>query len=64
LAQRGFNRKFEPLKILSEEKIKAIHKGVLDVLENTGVRFESENALELFKDHGCEVDLEKMIVKV
>lgn len=64
VAQRGFTRKFKPLKILNEEKIKAIHKGVLDVLENTGVRFESKKALELFQENGCEVDHDKMIVKI
>jgi trimethylamine--corrinoid protein Co-methyltransferase len=61
--QKGFTRNFEPLKILSEEKLKKIHRGVLDVLENTGVKFESEKALELFEDNSCKVDREKMTVK-
>jgi trimethylamine---corrinoid protein Co-methyltransferase len=63
MAQKGFTRKFKPLKILSEEDIKAIHRGVLYILENTGIRFESKKALELFEAHNCIVNFDKMLVK-
>ena len=60
---RGFMRKFRPLEILGEEQMEAIHRGSLDVLENTGVRFESEKALKLFEKNGCKVDFEERRVR-
>ncbi len=53
---KGFTRIFKPLEILTEEQIAAIHKGTLSVLKRTGLRFESERALKLFKNNGCQVD--------
>ena len=61
--KKGFIRNFEPLKILSEEKVKKIHNGVLYVLENTGVKFKSKKALDLFEDNSCKVDRKTMTVK-
>ncbi len=61
---RGFQRNFEPLKLLTEEQVEAIHRGSLSILESTGVRFESERALKLFKKHGCKVDFEQRRVRI
>ena len=63
MSLKGFVRNFKPLEILSQEKIEDIHRGVLAVLENTGMRFESEFALKLFKKNGCKVDFDTMRVK-
>ena len=43
---KGYVRNFKPLQILSEEEMEAIHRGSLDVLEKTGVRFESERLVK------------------
>ena len=61
--RQGLVRNIRPLEILSEEQLELIHKNTLDVLETTGVRFESEKALKLFKDNGCMVDMENRLVK-
>ena len=61
--QKGFTRNFPPLEILTEEQVEAIHRGTLDVLWETGVRFESERALKLFDQAGCEVDFEERRVR-
>ena len=53
---KGFTREFKPLEILSEVEVEAIHKGTLDVLWGTGLRFEHEGALKLFQKEGCKVD--------
>lgn len=53
---KGFTRNFKPLALLTEEQVEAIHRGTLDVLEVTGVRFESERALKLFEQNDCRVD--------
>ena len=60
---KGFTRNFPPLNILSEEQVTAIHKAVLDVLRETGVRFESERALKDLAKYGCQVDYEEKRVR-
>ena len=60
---KGFTRSFPPLNILSEEQASAIHRAVLDVLRETGVRFESEQALKDLARCGCQVDYEEKRVR-
>ena len=60
---RGFTRKFKPLEVLTGEEVEAIHKAALDVLEHTGVRFESDRALKLFAENSCRVDFETHVVR-
>jgi len=52
------------LDILSEEEIIRIHEATLDILKTVGVRFPSEKALDVWEDHGAEVDRRTQIVKV
>jgi len=61
--KKGLIRNIRPLEILTEEQIELIHKDTLDVLQKTGVRFESERALKLFKENGCNVDMDNKLVK-
>ncbi len=56
MTAEGFFRRAKPLEILSEPEVEAIHRGALDVLADTGIRFESERALKLLKKSGCKVD--------
>ncbi|HEX9014260.1 MAG TPA: trimethylamine methyltransferase family protein, partial [Anaerolineaceae bacterium] len=63
MTAEGFQRNFPPLKILSDEQVEAVHRGSLQVLETTGVRFESEKALKLLADHGCRVDFSQHRVR-
>lgn len=51
------------LDILSSEEVRRIHTATLDVIENAGVRFPSEKALEIWASHGAQVDRKKMVVK-
>lgn len=60
---RGFLRNFPAFKILSEEKIEAIHAGTLEVLQKTGLIVYNDKALKVFKDAGCKVDFETKRVK-
>ena len=41
--------------ILTEDEIKEIHAGTLEVLEKTGVRVSSDKGLRLLADAGCKV---------
>ncbi|MBN2073317.1 MAG: trimethylamine methyltransferase family protein, partial [Actinobacteria bacterium] len=63
MALKGFPRNFKPLDLLTEEQIEFIYRGVLAILQETGIRFKSEKALKLFKKNDCIVDDETMIVK-
>jgi trimethylamine---corrinoid protein Co-methyltransferase len=63
MTSKGFTRNFKALEILTEEQMEAIHRASLEVLEVTGVRFESDRALELMKKHGCKVDFQNRRVR-
>lgn len=52
------------LNILTADELDEIHLGTLEVLEETGVFVEDETALEIFGDHGADVDLGEKIVKI
>ncbi|RLE10564.1 hypothetical protein DRJ00_01075 [Candidatus Aerophobetes bacterium] len=60
---KGFMRRFPPLKILTDEQVEAIHRGTLDVLQQTGVLVYNERALNVFKKAGCDVNFETKRVK-
>jgi trimethylamine---corrinoid protein Co-methyltransferase len=51
----GFTRRFPPLQILTEEQAADIHRAVLDVLDETGVVFQSDRAVRLLRQNGCTV---------
>lgn len=59
----GYTRKFKPLELLNEEEVRAIHRAVLDVLRETGIKFESKKALKDLEKHGCQVDYEEKRVR-
>jgi len=63
MSLRGFRRSFKPLEILSQEQVADVHRGVLAILQNTGLRFESEFALKIFKKNDCAVNFDNMRVK-
>ena len=63
MTAKGYLRNMRSLEILTEEQVEAIHRASLDVLEVTGIRFESEKALKLFHKHGCKVDFEERRVR-
>lgn len=58
---RGIAKRIN-FRLLDEEEIKLIHLGVLEVLEEVGVRIEYKPALELFSDFGCRVDFSNNVV--
>ncbi len=53
--------KFE---VLSRAQIEVLKQGTLKLLADVGVRFPSQTALEIFSDHGAEIDWEKQIVRI
>lgn len=65
--RRGFHRSGDrraaaDIRILSEDAIREIHLGTLEVLERTGIWVEQDEALDIYSDGGCQVDRERHIV--
>ena len=52
---KGFLRRFNPMDVLTEQDVHAIHNGVLEVLETTGVTFQHKKHEEKLKDQGCGI---------
>ncbi len=52
------------LKMFTEDELWDIHYATLDLLWNVGVKYESEEARQIFADNGCVVDNETQIVKI
>jgi trimethylamine--corrinoid protein Co-methyltransferase len=52
------------LSILSANDIQRIHTATLDIIENVGIRFPSDRALDIWEAHGALVDRGSSIVKV
>ena len=59
----GFTRSLEPLELLTVDQVQEIRKSTLSVLERTGVRFESDWALDFLKGNGCDVDFQNKRVR-
>ncbi len=50
--------------ILSADELKSIQSATLQLLEDVGVRFPSERALNIFAEHGAQVDKDSQIVRI
>ncbi|HZK16533.1 MAG TPA: trimethylamine methyltransferase family protein, partial [Solirubrobacterales bacterium] len=52
------------LELLSPEDVRQIHEATLDVIENVGVKFHSQNALDILEANGASVDRETTVAKI
>ena len=51
------------LEILTPEEVRKIHDATLWIIEKVGVRFPSEHSLDIWEQHGAQVDRQTKIVK-
>jgi trimethylamine--corrinoid protein Co-methyltransferase len=51
-------------KVLNSEQLQQIKTATLYILENIGVRFPSDRALNIFADHGVPIDKDRQVVKL
>jgi trimethylamine---corrinoid protein Co-methyltransferase len=51
-------------KVLSVDQIEELHRATVEVLENIGIKNLHDDAREIMKGNGCEVDNDKKIVKI
>lgn len=54
----------EPIRVLSPDDMQRIHDTALTILNDIGIRIESEDALSYLKGAGCEVDEATFVVKL
>ena len=52
------------LELLGADEIRQIHEATLDVIENVGVMFHSQNALDVLEANGATVDRETTVAKI
>lgn len=52
------------LNVFSEDELEDIHRATLEVLQNTGVFVDDDEAMEVFEGSGAAVDHKKKIVKI
>ena len=52
------------LELLDADQIRQIHESTLDVIENVGVMFYSQAALDILEEHGATVDRETTVAKI
>ena len=50
--------------LLTPEQIETLKNGTLHLLENVGVHFPSQRAIEIFTEHGAKVDMDTKIVRI
>ncbi len=52
------------IRVLGDEDLDLIHQAVLTILEEVGVRYPLQRALEIFAEAGARVDFNNHIVKI
>jgi trimethylamine--corrinoid protein Co-methyltransferase len=52
------------LRILSDEQLDQLKSATLKILEETGIHCPSQKALDIYAEHGAQVDFENQIVKL
>jgi trimethylamine--corrinoid protein Co-methyltransferase len=52
------------LRILSDEQLERFRSATLEILEEVGVHCPSQRALDIYAEHGAQVDLESQIAKL
>jgi trimethylamine---corrinoid protein Co-methyltransferase len=55
--------KLNRMQVLSEQEVQNIRNATTRILEETGIKIDSEKALSLLKDRGAAVDMEEGIVR-
>jgi len=52
------------LGLLDDAEVRQIHEATLDVIENVGVKYHSQKALDVLEAHGATVDRETTVAKI
>jgi trimethylamine--corrinoid protein Co-methyltransferase len=52
------------IEVLSKDEVQQVHQAVLGLLEDPGVKLEHEEALDIFRTAGADVDMKKQVVHI
>jgi trimethylamine--corrinoid protein Co-methyltransferase len=63
MAKFSFDNIKQQWRLLSNDQILKIHENALELLENVGVYFDSDEALEILAEAGCKIDRSTKIAK-
>ena len=44
------------LRVLTDDQMQTVHDKACEILEKKGIVFESENCVDIFRNHGCKVE--------
>ncbi|WP_374652747.1 trimethylamine methyltransferase family protein [Dongia sp.] len=55
LPWRNHRNNYDPIRVLSDDQIEAIHRTSLRILSELGIEFLEENALRILKENGAEI---------
>ena len=55
---------YEPIRILSQDTVEAIHAASMEVLENLGIEFLDARARELLDEAGADIDHDSQLVRM
>jgi len=64
MSPKSSSSKRHPLRLLSTNEIKDIHHASLTILKERGVMIKNEQALNLLKEFGCEVEFNSKIAHI
>lgn len=59
----SFQSQFEN-RFLTPNQVDTLKGGTLQLLDEVGIHFPSQRALEIFADHGARVDMQTQIVRI
>lgn len=54
----------KPIEILEKSQVETIHQTAIRILEEIGVKMDHPEVLKTFRNHGCDVDETKKVVKI
>ena len=63
LPWRQIRNPYRPIEVLSADQVEAIHEASLQILEEIGIEFMSDRALDLLSEGGAEVDRATQVVR-
>ncbi len=64
LPYRPLINPYPPMEILNAEQVEKIHRMAIRILEELGLEFLSEEALDILEQHGAQVDRETQLVRL
>lgn len=59
MGKRGL---YSTLRFIEDRDYERIHEASIDILENTGVIFQNDEVIEIFRKHGAKVDGERVYI--